>query len=167
MKNTMIVLAAGLLAATGMANAQMRMPERDAAQINAALDGIQSAWNHHDMKAFMSFMTDDIEWINIVGMRWRGKAQVFLAHDRMHKTTFKDRQWRDASAKDLRLIAPGVAIVTEAVPMDGFPAPDGRTTPPSDNMLTHVFVHRGGRWLITAGHNTIIDPRAAAHDPGR
>ncbi len=69
-------------------DAQSPIAAKDAAEIRAALNGIQAAWNHHDMTAFVSYMTDDVEWVNIVGMCWRGKAQVFLAHDRMQD---KDR----------------------------------------------------------------------------
>lgn len=146
---------------------QTPIAAEDAAGIHATLDGIQAAWNHHDMKAFVSYMTDDVEWVNVVGMCWRGKAQVFLAHDRMHKTTFKDRQWHDAESTELRQVAPGTVIVTQAVPMDGFPMPDGSPALPNRNMLTLVLVHRSGRWLIAEGHNTVIDPQAAAHDPGK
>ena len=167
MKNVPFLLAASLCVLAGGASAQTSMAEKDAGQIHATLDGVQAAWNQHDMKAFVSFMTDDVEWVNIVGMCWRGKAQVFLAHDRMHQTTFKDRQWHNAETTELRQVAPNVVIVTEAVPMDGFRAPDGSMTPPSKNMLTLVLVHREGRWLITQGHNTIIDAQAAAHDPGK
>ena len=167
MKNGLLLFVASLAVLAGGVSAQPRAPETDARQIRATLDGVQAAWNRHDMKAFVSFMTDDVEWVNIVGMCWRGKAQVFLAHDRMHQTTFKDRQWHDAETTELRQISPNVIIVTEAVPMDGFRAPDGSLTPPSRNMLTLVLVRRDGRWLITQGHNTIIDEKAAAHDPGK
>ena len=114
-------------------DAQSPILANDAAEIHAALGGIQSAWNHHDMTAFVSYMTDDVEWVNIVGMCWRGKAQV----------------------------------LTQAIPMDGFSSPNGSPTPPNRNMLTLVFVHRDGRWLVAEGHNTVIDPQAAAHDPGK
>lgn len=164
---TILFLLAALVSGSPTASSAQAMSEKDSRKIHAALNGIQAAWNHHDMTAFVSFMTDDVEWVNIVGMCWRGKAQVFLAHDRMHRTTFKQRQWHDAETTDLRQIAPGVVVVTEAVPMDGFSAPDGSATPPSRNMLTLIFVNHGGRWLIAEGHNTIIDPEAAAHDPGK
>ena len=139
----------------------------DAAAIQATLDGIQAAWNRHDMTAFVGFMTDDVEWVNIVGMAWRGKAQVFLAHDRMHRTTFKDRQWNNPETTELREISPGVVIVTQPIPMDGFRMPDGSSVAPSRNMLTLVLVRRDARWLVAEGHNTLIDPQAAAHDPGK
>ncbi len=51
--------------------------------------------------------------------------------------------------------------------MDGFQSPDGTQALPNRNMLTLVFVHRDGRWLVAKGHNTVIDSQAAAHDPGK
>ncbi len=158
---------AAALAVPVIGNAQTSPASKDATEIQATVHGLQAAWNHHDMTAFVSYMTDDVEWVNVVGMCWRGKAQVFLAHDRMHKTTFRDRQWHDAETTELRQVAPDVVIVTEAVPMDGFASPNGGKTPDNRNMLTLVFVHRGGRWVVAEGHNTIIDPQAAAHDPGK
>lgn len=162
-----VLVMAMMLGSQRTGEAQAQLATKETAEIRAALDGIQTAWNHHDMKAFVNYMTDDVEWVNIVGMWWRGKAQVFLAHDRMHRTTFKDRQWHDAEPTELRQVAAGVVIVTQAVPMDGFPSPDGKEAPPNRNMLTLVFVHRDGRWLVVEGHNTVIDPKAAAHDPGK
>ena len=155
------------MAAPLQGRAQTALGSRDAAEIQATLDGIQGAWNRHDMTAFVGYMTDDVEWVNVVGMAWRGKAQVLLAHDRMHRTTFKDRQWNDAEATELRLVAPGVVIATQAIPMDGFRSPDGTPAAPNRNLLTLVLVHRDTRWLVTEGHNTVIDPVAAAHDPGK
>ena len=36
--------------------------------------GFFEAWNHHDMKAFAELITDDADWIDIVGMHWREKG---------------------------------------------------------------------------------------------
>ena len=158
----------GLAMASGTAEAfGSNVPEKDAAEIHAALDGMQAAWNHHDMTAFVSYMTDDVEWVNVVGMWWKGKAQVFKAHDAMHKTFFKDRALHDATDVELRAIAPGVVIVTSTVPADGYTTPSGQVMPPDRNVLTEVFVHRNGRWLLTEGHNTTIDEMAIKHDPGK
>jgi uncharacterized protein (TIGR02246 family) len=145
----------------------MTVPARDAAEIQAALSGMQSAWNHHDMKAFVSYMTDDVEWVNVVGMWWKGKAQVFKAHDVLHKTMFKDRLLHDPQTVVLRAIAPDVVVVTSIVPADGYTTTDGHVEPANRNVLTETFVHRGGRWLVAEGHNTIIVEEAQAHDPGK
>jgi len=146
---------------------KMTVNEKDATEIKAALNGMQAAWNYHDMKAFVSYMTDDVEWVNVVGMWWRGKAQVFKAHDAMHKGMFKDRELHDAQTTEMRAIAPGVVLVTEVIPADAYTSPSGRVEPANRNVLTQVFVLREGRWLLTEGHNTVIVEEAQAHDPGR
>ena len=141
------VVVVMVLGSSRASEAQSAVAAKDAAEIHAAFDEIQAAWNHHDMRAFVSYMTDDVEWVNVVGMCWRGEAQVFLAHDRMHRTTFKDRQWHDADTTELREVAPGVVVVTEAVPMDGFPSPDGSPAVPNKDMLTLCLcIAVGGGW---------------------
>lgn len=143
------------------------VPEKDAAEIHAALSGMGEAWNHHDMKAFVSYMTDDVEWVNVVGMWWRGKAQVFKAHEAFHKTIFKNRQLHEPETVVLRAVARDTVIVTSVGKADGFTTPSGHVEPPSRNVLTEVFVRRDGRWLVAEGHNTTIVEEAQAHDPGK
>jgi uncharacterized protein (TIGR02246 family) len=143
------------------------VPAKDAAEINAALAGMQSAWNAHDMKAFVSYMTDDVEWVNVVGMHWVGKAQVYKAHARLHETMFKGRSLKDATDVTMRRIAPDAVVVTSIVPADGFTDSQGRVFPANRNVLTETFVLRDGHWLVAEGHNTIIDEQAILHDPGK
>jgi uncharacterized protein (TIGR02246 family) len=50
--------------------------------------GFFEAWNHHDMKAFAELITDDADWIDIVGMHWREKAAVVKVHEVFHRTIF-------------------------------------------------------------------------------
>jgi uncharacterized protein (TIGR02246 family) len=38
----------------------------------------EQAWNKHDMDALAPLFTDDAEWVNIVGMWWRGLPEVKL-----------------------------------------------------------------------------------------
>ena len=160
-----MLVVVGMLGSVA-ASAQTSVPEKDAAEIHAALNGMQAAWNHHDMTAFVSYMTDDVEWVNVVGMWWKGKAQVFKAHDRLHKTMFKDRMLHDAQTVELRAIAPGVVIATSVIPADGYTDSRGTVYPADRNVLTEVFVKRDGKWLVVSGHNTTIVEAAQAHDPG-
>ena len=56
-----------MLGVDGVARAQATtVPEKDATEIRAELQGMQDAWNRHDMKAFVSCMSDDVEWVNVV-----------------------------------------------------------------------------------------------------
>ena len=50
------------------------------AKVKAVLDRWKQLWNVSDMSAMWQLATDDIHWVIVVGMHWRGKAEVQKAH---------------------------------------------------------------------------------------
>lgn len=157
---------ASTMGASAAAHAQAgSVPAGDAKKIHAVLDGMAEAWNQHDMKAFVSYMTDDVEWVNVVGMWWKGKAQVYQAHEAFHQTIFKNRNLHPAEKVELRSVSPNTMIVTSITPSDGFTTPSGHVEPPSRNLLTLVFVRHSDGWFIVEGHNTTIVEEAQKSNP--
>ncbi len=130
----------------------------DETQVRAAVDGMIDAWNKHDMRAFTSYMADDVQWINVRGSWWSGKAEVYKQHKHLHDTIFKTRNLYAPEKVEIRAVAPGVIIATSFMKADPFNTPDGHAEPESMNALTEVFVQRGGKWLIVEGHNTVVVP---------
>ena len=124
----------------------------------------ETAWNRHDMSALADVFAEDAEWVNIVGMWWRGKADVVQAHTVFHETMFRDTPLHFTDTA-IRTVAPGVMVAIATVEVGSFPTPDGRTMPASGNRMTFVLAQRQGQWKIVNGHNTVIDPIAAPHDP--
>ena len=57
-----------MISSTGVGRADS-LPEQDEVQIRAVLKGMDDAWNRHNMEAFVSYMADDVEWVNVVGMQ--------------------------------------------------------------------------------------------------
>lgn len=129
------------------------------------IQGLESAWNHHDMKQFVSYVTDDCQWVNVVGMFWDGKEAVYQAHEGFHQTIFKTVQYHSNSAS-LRQITPDVVIGVVKVTMDQFTTPDGKVVPEGPTRLTYVMVKRDGKWKLCSAQNTPIDPVAAKFNPG-
>jgi uncharacterized protein (TIGR02246 family) len=86
-------LVACLLSAVGPITAQDK--STDDADIRSTIMTMQGEWNRHDMAAYASHMTDDVEWVNVVGAWWKGKAQVHGTLDHYHRTIFKDRSLHD------------------------------------------------------------------------
>jgi uncharacterized protein (TIGR02246 family) len=161
-----ILALSSMLGVDGVASAQAAtVPEKDAAEIRAELQGMQDAWNRHDMKAFVSCMSDDVEWVNVVGMWWKGKDQVYRAHEAFHQTIFKNRQLHDPETMAMRLVAPDAVIVTEVIPADAYTTTDGRPQAANRNVLTEVFVRREGKWVLVEGHNTVIVEAALKNNP--
>ena len=141
------------------------LPPADDAAIHAILDRQVETWNRHDMKAYVADMTPDVEWVNIVGMWWRGRDEVYRAHQAYHQTIFKNRNLKPWTTVSLRPITPDVVIATAIGDGDAFTGAGGRFFPASTSILTYVLVHREGRWLIASAHNTTIDPKAADNNP--
>jgi uncharacterized protein (TIGR02246 family) len=152
------------MATQGMGKAPS-IPEEDATQIHAALEGMDDAWNRHDMTAFVSHAADDVEWVNIVGMWWKGKAQVYKALNSFHKTMFKDRQVHEPQGTQLKMVAPNCVVANFIQTIDGFTSPSGQVMPAGRSVLTEVFVKRNGRWLLVRAQNTTIDEQALHFNP--
>ena len=130
------------------------------------IEGIERAWNTHDMDAYASFLTEDCRWVNVVGMFWNGKPSVVKAHAAFHATMFKDVSYVNEEA-NLSIIAPNVATAIVTIKMGAYKTPDGHAVPPRQTRLTIVVVERAGRWLIASAQNTPIDAEAAKFDPGQ
>jgi uncharacterized protein (TIGR02246 family) len=141
------------------------LAQPDATQIREALKGMDDAWNRHDMTAFVSYMADNVEWVNVVGMWWKGKAEVYQAHDAFHRTIFKNRQLHEPESIELKLVASDCVLATIIAKADGFTTPSGHVEPPGRSVLTEVFVKRGGKWLVVQGHNTTIVEEAQRSNP--
>ena len=157
------VIAIGLFPMSVL-NAQT-LSKPDEIAIRTVVMTVPEALNQKDMKMYADLFADDADWINVVGMHWRGKAAVVKAHEVYLKTIFRDG---GMSTRDMtiRAVTPvvAIAVVTQDDKGGGI-LPDGSKAPPGSGRLTYVLVKRGGKWKITHGHNTIIDPNAQPFDP--
>jgi uncharacterized protein (TIGR02246 family) len=117
------------------------------------------AWNRHDMDAFGALMAEDVEFINVLGMWWRGRKATVDAHKQVHASIFKDSLLggRTASVKYLR---PDVALVHISWDMTGHLELDRSGNPGKlrEGVLTAVLTREGAGWLIRAVHNTDTVP---------
>ncbi len=111
-----------------------------------------------------NYTTTDIDWVNVVGMWWKGRRQVQFAHDALHKTIFGTVPISKVSTH-IRFIAPDIAIVHSINRVGTYTTPSGIKLPEGDNIATMVFVKKESRWLITACENIGVNEQAQASDP--
>lgn len=145
--------------------------QTDEKAIQAQVSQMVSDWNTHEFKNMDSYMTDDVEWVNIVGMWWKGRAEVKAAHQGNFGAFFKGVPFKQKSLKT-RFLTKDVAIATLISSVGEFFPPDGidhgnNKMPASDDILTLVFVKQNGKWLIASGQNTVVDARAANNNPAK
>lgn len=143
----------------------------DDASIRGVVAAFANSWNHHDMDAMHVIDTEDVEWINVTGNHWRGKADVRRGHTNIHRTICaKDEVKVDQTL--VRRIAPNVAIAVttfrfsssdeKALPMY---SATGRIERVVKTRGSFVLVKRGTSWKIAQFQNTIVDPFAEENDP--
>ena len=83
--------------------------ESDEKAIEKQVIQLVSDWNTHEFKNMDIYTTEDIEWVNIVGMWWKGRTEVKMAHQGIFDTIFKDVPFTKKSVK-IRFVTPVVAV---------------------------------------------------------
>lgn len=136
----------------------------DESAVRALVNGFANAWNQHDMNAMHELDTEDVEWINVVGHYWRGKANVYKGHTAIHNGMSAGTSMSVESAT-IRSIAPSVAVAVAT--MHFGTSPDPRYSWMGGAAKTRgsfTMVKRNGIWKIVHFHNTVIDPKAENQD---
>lgn len=140
---------------------------KDNAAINAQVDAILYSWNHHDYDDMKNYTTENTDWVNVVGMWWRGRKESQYAHQIYHNTIFKTSVVEKKSVT-IRFVTNDVAIVHvewHFYDLHPVPLPGGKESVPNDDLSTLVFVKQNGKWLMTAGENVHIDKNLQQFDP--
>src|SRR3954471_18707466 len=113
--------------------------QQDVEQILTAL---QDCWNRHDVAAYTSYWTEDCDFVNVVGMHRRGRAELRAELEFLHAGRFRDTQMQ-ITRHQLRPISPDCTIaqvwweITGDAGMPGVPQPvDGKRR----GIFTHVAI---------------------------
>jgi uncharacterized protein (TIGR02246 family) len=136
-------------AAGGNAGAHPEGAERPRVLANGFID----AWNRHDIGAFAALYTIDADFVNVIGLRLRGRAEIQKHHETLHASRMKASHL-EALETDIRLLRPDVALVHVRWELSNQLGPDGASLPTRQGILSHVMVKSGGKWLIASSQNT-------------
>lgn len=142
----------------------------DETAINKQVDAMIYSWNHHNYDDLKNYTTENTDWVNVVGMWWKGRMESQYAHQEYHKTMFKTAECEKTSVA-IRFVTKDVAIahlVWHFWDSNPQPFPDGRpATGANDCIATIVYVKQNGKWLMDAAENVSIDKVAQPFDPIR
>lgn len=159
MKKILIILS--ILLFSSVISAQ---DKTDEAAIKSQLNALFTSWNNHNYDDMKNYTTADVDWVNVVGMWWKGRKEVQFAHQAFHNAMFKNVVL-DQKQSTIRFITKDVAIVHLVSYYGEFTTPDGKKAGKTDDMATIVFLKKDGKWLITAGENVFIDEMAKRSNP--
>lgn len=124
-------------------------------EVTRVVESFAECWNRHDMNAFAELFSPDAEFVNVVGLWWKGRAEIKAAHEFTHQTLFKDSRLTIAEVFT-RFPAPQIAIARCRWKLEGHVTPDGAPLPERNGVLLNVLRQEGGRWFIIDSQNTDI-----------
>jgi uncharacterized protein (TIGR02246 family) len=131
------------------------IPSDAAVEVRRVIDAFADDWNRHDMVALAALFAADAEFVNVVGIWWRGRAEIQAAHELTHSNMFKSSRLRLLETQ-IRVPVEGIAIARSRWQLEGHFGPDGSALPPRTGVLLSVLQHKAGSWLIIDTQNTDI-----------
>jgi uncharacterized protein (TIGR02246 family) len=134
-------------------------------KVQDLLDRWLAAWNTSDMDAMFALFREDAHWVNIVGMHWKGRAEVEHAHRVYFNLMFKGVHQSLEAIESIVPIAGGAVTVVARWSLGAFTTPDGRRNPPSGDRMSLILAPEGDRFVIVHGANITIVEEAQRFDP--
>lgn len=151
-----------------LASGIVRADSDDDQAVRTVVNGFQEAWNHHDMDAFGALFASDADFVNVVGVHWKGRQSIRLNHAFTHGVIPIDTAGITAPRAiygifkastlqikkiDIRFLRKDVAVAHVQTELLG----DARTKSPRLTLLVLILTREGGRWLIAVAQNTEIN----------
>lgn len=128
-----------------------------AAEVTQVVHAFAECWNRHDMSAFAELFAPDAEFVNVVGLWWKGRDEIKKAHEFTHATMFKNSQLSMADVS-VRFPLDGLAIARARWVLQGHVSPEGAPLPARNGILLNILLRTQQGWLIIDSQNTdIID----------
>jgi uncharacterized protein (TIGR02246 family) len=104
------------------------------------------------MRSYSALFSPDVDFVNIVGMWWKGYAE----NERQHlalQDRFKGTKWTNTETH-IRFLKPDVAVAHVLWDMTGYARMSGERVPVLKGIITAVLTKNESGWLITAFQNT-------------
>ncbi len=124
-------------------------------KVSRVIESFAESWNRHDMKAFSELFAKDAEFVNVVGLWWKGREEIKAAHEFTHQTLFKNSRLTIAEVFT-RFPVPKIAIARCRWNLEGHVTPDGAPLPERNGILLNVLLKDKNTWLIIDSQNTDI-----------
>jgi uncharacterized protein (TIGR02246 family) len=116
------------------------------------LEQLEQAWKAGDGTGFAAPFAEDADFVEIRGSHHHGAIAVGRGHDAIFSTIYADSTI-DLELEMARPVAPGCVV---ALVRSTLTAPSGPMRGVNQARMTMVLVDEGGRWAITAFHNTLV-----------
>ena len=88
------------------------------AGVKTVISALAESWNRHDMAAFAAAFSKNADFVNVIGMHWRGRQEIQAKHAVVHRTIFRNSTLQIVE-KTVRFLSPGVALAHVSTQLRG------------------------------------------------
>lgn len=143
--------------AAGGAGAQTQADER---AIRHAIDAMTTAFNNRDDSVTRAASSSDADFVTVLGKWTKGVNTYLEARQKRFATALKNA-WIAPVDTHVRFLTPDVALAHVTHEIRGMRDESGRELPAHRELSSRIFLKTGGKWLMTAFHNTAVATVAA------
>ena len=116
------------------------------------------AWNKRDAVALANLFTEDAEFVNVVGLWWHNRTDIWKAHDYGLKVIFNNSKL-ELRKTSIKRVGNNSAIVHARMKLSG-QTQHGKVKEPLDrtNIFSFVLEQEEQGWVCVSAHNTDVVP---------
>lgn len=127
-----------------------RMNDESRREVQTLFAGLSDAWKNGDGAAFADWCTDDVDFINLLGIHVRGRRAVVEIHEKIFLGPYKDSTV-EFNIESVRRISPDAVLVIAPSRID---APSGPVKGIILSIASVLLVREGDQWKMANFHNT-------------
>ncbi|MEO7202637.1 MAG: SgcJ/EcaC family oxidoreductase [Candidatus Tumulicola sp.] len=127
--------------------------------LEATLAGLSDAWKNADAAAFAECCTEDVDFINLLGMHVRGRRAVTELHEKIFRGPYAGSTVA-FTIESVRRVSPTAVLVIAPSRVD---LPSGPVKGTVVSIASILFVREEDRWKLANFHNTRREATEAQH----
>ena len=124
------------------------------------------AWNRHDMNALAQLFLEDARFVNVVGMFWKSRAEIEMAHAATHKSIFANSRLTILDV-EVQPVVTHCTSVHARWRLEGQLGMDGKPDAPRHGILLFILREIDDTWKIAVAQNTDIMPGLVPPSPAK
>lgn len=119
-------------------------------ELQPTFDALSQAWKNGDGEAFAQWCTDDVDFINLLGIHVKGRDAVVDLHAKVFEGPYRGSTVT-FTIESVRAIAPDAVLAIVPSRID---APTGPVKGTVLSIASILLVRDGERWKLANFHNT-------------
>ena len=128
----------------------------------------EEAWNERDARKLAAIFDEDAEFVNVVGIWWHNREDIYKAHEYGLRVIFKDSHLARGKTT-VKYLSETIAVVHSRFRLKN-QTPLNDSKPGQRQTIFSFVVHRvdsdgdrGASWSCASAHNTDIKPGKETH----